>query len=209
MAELGAFKDPYFVTLTKETVKEEDLKGSMALMSKAWREIMLTRENRAKRKVKGVRKAECTIRPNGFYHYHFHVIIEGKENASWLISEWLKRCPGSDAKAQDSRIADSNSLKELFKYFTKLTKKNGSSVVLIEYSRMDIIFRAMYQKRVFQPFGGVKLQSEEIDDISSQDYDFLENCEKIWKWSTDDWIDEWGECLTGYKPSEKFKKIFS
>lgn len=207
-SELQAFKEPYFVTLTKKTVEGAYLSDSMALMGEVWRFIMLTRENRYKRKVKGIRKAECTIRPNGYYHYHFHVIIDGKDNAEWLVSEWLKRCPDSDPLAQDLRPADEGSFKELFKYFTKLTVKSGSSVALFPYSRMDVIFTAMYKKRTFQPFGGVKIFSEDIEDINAQDYTFLEDCEKVWKWYESDWIDEWGECLTGYSPSESFTKIF-
>jgi hypothetical protein len=120
---LKSFKEPYFVTLTKKTVCDTDLRASMDLMGKVWRDIMLCRDNRYKRKIKGIRKAECTIRPKDQYHYHFHVIIEGKDNAAWLIAEWLKRCPHSDPKAQDMRVADEGSFKELFKYFTKLTVK--------------------------------------------------------------------------------------
>jgi hypothetical protein len=206
--ELKTFKNPYFVTLTRPTVVETDLVASIDLMGSVWREIMNTRENR-KRKVKGIRKAECTIRPNDLYHYHFHVIIEGKENAEWLLKEWLKRMPKANPKAQDMRKANERSLKELFKYFTKLTTKVGDKKELFAYARMDVIFRAMYKKRVFQPFGGVKLFSEEIEDVTAQEYEHLEACEKVWKWSVDDWIDEWGECLTGYTPSEEFKKFFN
>jgi hypothetical protein len=194
--------------LTKKTVEGAYLSDSMALMGEVWRSIMLTRENKHKRNVKGIRKAECTIRPNGYYHYHFHVIIDGKDNAQWLVREWLKRCPDSDPLAQDLRPADEGSFKELFKYFTKLTVKSGSSVALFPYFRMDVIFTAMYKKRTFQPFGGVKILSEDLEDINAQDYTFLEDCEKVWKWYESDWIDEWGECLTGYSPSESFAKIF-
>jgi hypothetical protein len=170
---------------------------------------MLTRENRYKRKIKGIRKSECTIRPNGHYHYHFHIILDGKDNAEWLVKEWLRLCPDSDPLAQDLRPADNGSFKELFKYFTKLTVKSGSNMVLFPYSRMDIIFTVMYQKKVFQSFGGLKMLSEDIEDINAQDYTFLEDCEKVWKWYESDWIDEWGECLTGYSPNESFVKIFA
>lgn len=207
-SEIKALKDPYFVTLTKPTVLEADLATSIGLMGEVWRKIMLCRENRYKLKIKGIRKTECTIRPNDLYHYHFHVIIEGKENAKWLISEWLKRMPGADPKGQDMRKANERSLKELFKYMTKLTVKKGEKRELMDYKRMDVIFKAMYKRRVFQPFGGVKLFSEEMEDITGQEYEHLESCEKVWKWSVDDWIDEWGECLTGYSPSAELKALF-
>lgn len=206
-SELKTFKNAHFVTLTTRTVPETCLLSSIELMNAVWRKIMYGRENR-KRKVKGIRKAECTIRPGDLYHYHFHVIIEGKENAEWLVKEWLKRMPNSDPKAQDIRKSDERSLKELFKYFTKLTAKVGDKKELFPYKRMDVIFRAMYKKRVFQPFGGVKIFSEEIEDVSAQEYDHLEDCEKVWKWSVDDWVDDLGECLTGYTPSQEFKQFF-
>lgn len=206
--QLEAFEEPYFVTLTKKTVKEAYLDDSIALMGKVWRSIMLTWENKKKRKIKGIRKSECTIRPNGYYHYHFHIILDGKSNAEWLVKEWLRLCPDSDPLAQDLRPADNGSFKELFKYFTKLTVKDGSNVVLFPYLRMDVIFTAMYQKMVFQSFGGLKMLSEDIEDINAQEYAFLEECEKVWKWYESDWIDQWGECLTGYIPNESLIKIF-
>lgn len=197
---------PYFVTLTKKTVCRADLKLSIDFMAETWRKILTGREGR-KRKVKGVRKAECTIRPNGHYHYHFHVVIEGLSNAQWLVEKWLKEMGDhADSKAQDIRIADEKSLKELFKYFTKLTVKDKGN--LIDFRRMDVIFNALRGKRVYQPFGTVRPVSEEIDKVHSQTYDRLEECERVWNWHVNDWLNEFGECLTGYEPTEKFKALF-
>lgn len=201
--------DLHFVTLTKKTVKATDLKESIELMNKTWRQIT----NRAIRKrtlFQGVRKAECTIRPNDLYHYHFHVIVSGKQNADWLVKNWLKRLGSlADSKAQDCRKADEQSLKEIFKYFTKLTanSKQGERK-LYDYSRMDVIFQAMRNRRVFQPFGGLRILSEEIEDINGQDFECLEEAEQVWKWHSEDWINDCGECLTGYRPTDKFKALF-
>lgn len=205
--EIKGFKDPYFVTLTKKTVLEGDLSASIELMGSVWLQILKTWGNKI-RKIKGIRKAECTIRPEGLYHYHYHVIIEGKENAEWLLKEWLKRMPDAEPKAQDMRKANDRSLKELFKYFTKLTTKVGDKKELFSYERMDVIFKAMYKRRVFQSFGGVKLYSEDIENITAQEYEHLEECEKKWKWYSCDWIDSLAECLTGYIPNEELKRIF-
>jgi hypothetical protein len=206
----------YFVTLTKKTVEEKELKTSMDLMELTWRSILKSWENQKHRKIKGLRKIENTSRPQGKYHYHFHILIQGKENAEWLVSEWLRKMGGEvNAKAQDVRKADEGSLKEMFKYFTKLTVQNktgespGGVPQLIDYKRMDVIFRSMRGKRVYQGFGGLKSESEDFEEIQTQEYDFLESCEKVWNWRSDDWIDEWGECLTGYSPSDKFKEIFN
>ncbi len=197
----------YFVTLTKQTVNAVCLPKSIDFMNKSWRHILTSREGR-RRKIKGVRKAECTVRPNGHYHYHFHVVVDGLDNAEWLVKEWLSIMGNlADSKAQDIRIADDTSLKELFKYFTKLTVKGEGT--LIDYKRMDLIFNALRGKRVYQPFGTVRPISEEIDEVQAENYDFLEEYERVWKWDANDWINEVGECLTGYQPNEKFKAIFN
>lgn len=206
---IAKLEDVYFVTLTKRTVEEKDLKWSIDLMEKAWRSILKSRENK-KRKIKGLRKIENTQRPQDKYHYHFHILISGKENAEWLVREWLRLMGGeANVKAQDIRKADERSLKEMFKYFSKLTVQNKTGErELIDYQRMDVIFRAMRGKRVYQGFGGLKSASEDFEEIQVQEFSFLEECEKVWHWVNEDWIDEWGECLTAYQPSDKFKALF-
>lgn len=207
---IRALDEIYFVTLTKKTVLSPDLKKSIDLMNSTWRKITDIARNK-RFLFQGIRKAECTIRPNGLYHYHFHVVISGKENAEWLVKNWLKRLGNNaDSKAQDCRKADEQSLKEIFKYFTKLTASNKQGErKLYDYRRMDVIFQAMRNRRVFQPFGGLRILSEEIEDINSQDFECLEDAEQVWKWYSEDWINDCGECLTGYHPSDGFKKLFS
>lgn len=201
--------DLYFVTLTKKTVGAVELRGSIDLMQTTWRKIT-DRARRTRNGFEGVRKAECTIRPGGLYHYHFHVIVSGRENAEWLVNQWLKRMKSNaDAKAQDVRPADEKSLKEVFKYFTKLTTSSKSGErSLYDYSRMDVIFQAMRGRRVFQPFGGLRIVSEELEDINGQDFDCLEQAEQVWQWYSEDWVNDVGECLTGYRASEGFRKLF-
>lgn len=208
LGEMQRFRNPYFVTLTKKTVTAEDLPASMAYMAETWRKIADT-ARKSRKKFRGVRKAECTIRPGGLYHYHFHLVIEGKGNAQWLINTWLDRMGDqADARAQDMRPANDNSLKELFKYFTKLTAKDkAGKVELIDPKRMDVIFQAMRGKRVFQPFGGIRILSEEIEARIGECYDHLENEVQLWKWYKEDWINELGECLTGYRPNDKFAEL--
>ena len=210
LSQIQSFKDPYFVTLTKKTVYAHDLPSSMAFMAVTWRKITdMARKSRID--FKGVRKAECTIRPYDKYHYHFHLVIEGKENAEWLISRWVKMMKGAaDPQAQDMRVADDNSLKELFKYFTKLTTKNPEGKkVMFDTKRMDVIFQAMKGKRVFQPFGGLRIVTEEIEKIIGEEYEHLDGEFHLWKWHTEDWINELGECLTGYTPTEGFGDIIA
>jgi hypothetical protein len=208
LSQIQTFKDPYFVTLTKETVYACDLPDSMALMAAEWRKIAdMGRKSRID--FKGIRKAECTIRPGGKYHFHFHLAVEGKENAEWLISRWIKQMKGkANPRAQDMRIANDNSLKELFKYFTKLTTKNpDGKKVIIDTRRMDVIFQAMKRKRVFQPFGGLRIVLEDIQEIIGEEYEHLEHGFHVWKWYEEDWINELGKCLTGHQSNEKFTEL--
>lgn len=120
----------------------------------------------------------------------------------------------SSWKAQDVRPADDKSLKELFKYFTKLTvttkDKEGKILdkSLIDPKRMDVIFRALRGRRVYQPFGGIRVLDEEIDTVQVQKYDFLEEGKtQVWRWKANDWMNDVGECLTGYQPSKKFAEF--
>lgn len=199
----------YFVTLTKKTVFGNELKDSIELMNQVWRKITDTARKKRSRFL-GIRKAECTIRPLDKYHYHFHVIVQGFENACWLVNAWLKRMGDlADVKAQDLRVADDRSLKEIFKYFTKLTSNQTGKRELYEYDRMDVIFNAMRGRRVFQPFGGLRIVTEEIENIDAQEFEYLEEIEQVWRWYSEDWINAFGEGLTGYKASEKFRQLFT
>lgn len=204
---LSNLNSPQFVTLTKKTVQASMLPKSAEFMSDTWRKLLNSREGR-KMKIRGVRKAECTERPNGHYHFHYHIIVEGQNEADWLVSNWLKSMGSlADSKAQDIRVADHGSMIELFKYFTKLTKKGKRE--LIDFKRMDIIFNALKGKRVYQSFGGIRQVSEEIEDIDSISYAFLDHCEQVWNFTVDDWINSVGECLTGYKPSIEDRALVS
>jgi len=66
----------------------------------------------------------------------------------------------------------------------------------------------MYGKRIFQPFGGIKKVSEEIevmqvDDVSEWLGIAEEPTTYIWIQEVHDWIDlQTGVCLSGYDPSQ-------
>lgn len=206
--QLKGLNEPYFVTLTAPTVPAEELPDRIALFGKSFTQIVNSHRGR-KMKMKGIRKAECTVRPKGLYHYHFHVIIDGKENAEFLVKRWLEIVPGALPQSQDLRPADEGSFIELFKYFTKLVAKDKRTGMreIVDYKRLDIIFQALRGKRTFQPFGGLKAVSEEIDE-EELEASILISADSIFKWITDDWVNlETGECLTGFKPSDTLKRL--
>jgi hypothetical protein len=206
--QLKELNEPYFVTLTAPTVPAEELPGRIELFGKAFRQIVNNYKAR-KNGVKGIRKAECTVRPKDLYHYHFHVIIDGKANAEFLVKRWLEIVPGALPQSQDLRPANEGSYIELFKYFTKLVAKDKRTGMreIVDYKRLDIIFQALRGKRTFQPFGGLKPVSEEIEE-EELEANILISADSIFKWIMDDWVNlETGECLTGFKPSSSLKRL--
>lgn len=211
--ELSKLKNPYFVTLTCKTIPKEELKERISGMTDEFVKIKeLSRQ--LKMKLIGLRKLECTARPNDLYHPHFHLIIEGKKEAEFVVEQWLKRWKGyADIKAQDMRKADKDSLLELFKYFTKLITKKDTNLfnqkakrTIVHADKLDIIFQAMQGRRVYQPFGiKKKIDEDNTNEIAviKAGYDG-----QVFKWIDSDWIDtKTGEGLTGWIPNNDIKNL--
>ncbi len=199
---LNALKEPYFVTLTAPTVQGDQLEDRVKDFGHKWRRLMNSSAQR-KMNLQGVRKAECTARPNNHYHYHFHVVVDGKANAEWMRKRWLQLNPTATIKANDIRPVDTEKgWKELFKYFTKLTTKlKNDKRVNIPADRLDVIFNAMRGRRVYQPFGDIRAVSEDIEEINEG---AVEVDEGLYKWLAHDWYnDSTGELYSGYIPSTK------
>jgi len=203
--------DPQFVTLSIPTMPAEDLKSSIEAMTNTFIQIKNLFYGRKGFKINGIRKIECTHnKETDLYHPHFHIVLDGKEVGEALIVEWLKRCPEARRSAQDIRPADANSMKELFKYTTKLTTKNKVTreddkvVMQINPEALDVIFRALYRKRTFQSMGWVKMVSEDVDDVDAQIVEDIEEATDVWKWEQEasDWVNSTGELLTGCNACE-------
>ena len=206
--QLKELDEPYFVTLTAPTVSAEELPARIEEFGKAFRQIVNNKRAR-KMGMKGIRKAECTVRPFDLYHYHFHIIMAGKANAEFMVKHWLEIVPGALPQSQDLRPANEGSYIELFKYFTKLVVKDKSTGMreIVDYKRLDVIFQALRGKRTFQTFGGLKPVSEDIDE-EELEANILISADSIFKWIMDDWVNlETGECLTGFKPSDSLKRL--
>lgn len=194
---LNLLKTKYFVTLTIPNVPGSKLKTSILDMIRNFQNaIKYIRKNKVD--IIGLRKLECTYNPNTLtFHPHFHLIVDSELAAKKLIEAWLLRYPAAREIAQDFRPADDNTVMEMFKYFTKIATNH-----VVHVKALDIIFQAMRNLRVYQPFGIAKV-SEEIDEIQSQIIDDLQIAEKTWTWLESDWVDkETGELLTNYKPDD-------
>lgn len=205
---LEAFLEPHFITLTIPNVKAESLEKAIKSMRNDIQ--LITKARRRVTQFNGVRKIECTYNSeDDTYHPHLHLIIDGKKNAEWLWSEWLKRHPDAHYKGQDYRKADEGSLMELFKYTTKIVTKTKNDGFCIYVTALDTIFQAMYKVRTFQSFGNVRMVSEDIEDIQSEDYD-IPYYEGILLWDGCNFFRMGdGERVSDYKPSRHLENILN
>lgn len=210
--QLEAFLEPQLVTLTIPNVSETELPNSLKMLIREF--ALIIKKGRKTRTINGIRKLECTYNADeDTYHPHIHVYIDGKVNAQYLMDEWLRRFETAEPWCQDSR--DAYDLRELFKYTTKIvTKSKRDGTMGIYVNALDKIFRAMYAMRTFQSFGKVRMISEDIDDIRSQEYNIPEYDHVQWNWHEDDWkyfgvTSNGFDCvpLTNYKPSEAMKEL--
>lgn len=214
-SQLEKYPELFFVTLTRPTVPAEQLKEQRQKMYHSFTCIRSSKYFR-KNEFSGLRKAECTIRPNGHYHFHFHVLVNSKEAAEYMVKRWLKLNPDSDPQAQNIRTVDKSngSMLEIFKYFTKLIAKlknaDGTEETFINYTRLNVIFEFMRGQRVFQPFGSLHPINEDFDE-EELDIDLdVQQANSLWRWSMSDWYNiDTGELLTGYVPAAKLTELIN
>lgn len=178
LPEVQSITDPRFITLTLKNCPGEQLRERVQWMIKTWGQIQ---KKLARRQgVKGYRKLEVTHNQKfNDFHPHFHAIVDGKDNARFIISEWLKLCKAANIEAleewQDDREADLGAMKELFKYTAKILPKKPKGKtweeVFTDQGRVkrflegqDIIYQALYKIRTFQPFGFKPLKEEKEEE---------------------------------------------
>jgi len=199
-------EQPVFVTLTHPAVEGDKLKDTIDEMGRGLSRIIQRfrkREQRGKSNVRvvGIRKLECNHKmKKGTFNPHYHFLLDGMLNATALVEEWLKEYPDCNEDAQDVTLADPATVsKELFKYFTKIISKTG-----VDANALNTIFEAMYGKRTFQPYGGIRKVSEDVDQISSQEIDFKESRVEVWVWERQvhDWVSPDGELFSDFKPND-------
>jgi hypothetical protein len=207
--------NPYFVTLTIPSVYEHQLKGTILGMGNTFRQIKdLFRQQKKRGTIdwvfRGIRNTECSYSPTlNAYHPHFHLIVEGEAAANALVDEWLNRyySVGALASGQDIRPAKEGSIKELFKYVTKMILKQNGVVSDNRYA-LDVIYQALYKCRTIQPFNINKDICEDSADLKSQPNEDLSNQSdepvRYFQWRGSNWVHlDTGEAIPGYIPDEK------
>lgn len=182
--DIKSLKDPYFGTLTIKNCSAEELPAKVQQFVKFWSKFVDNLQKRTKRAkktpLKGFRKIEITQNAEtGEFHPHIHFIIEGRKNGLKALFEWMEATKGeTDIQAQDLKRADLNSMKELFKYVTKLLPRrkkingitqswndffNSDSVVIEFIQGLDVINNSLRGVRTFQNFGFTKKAKEIIE----------------------------------------------
>lgn len=210
ISSIESFKEPRFVTLTIPNVLDKDLKSSINEMSKALRDITKNLKKTYGIKLKALRKYECTYNKfRGDFHPHYHLIVEGENESKQLVNLWLNRFKTADKKGQENTKADSTSLNELCKYFTKIIAKDTD----YNPKALDIMFRAVKGQRTFQSIGIRKYVSEEVEEIQSQEVEFKESRNEIWGFDYGSGVYDWttadGELLSEYEPTKKDLKVIN
>jgi hypothetical protein len=166
---LDSLTDLYFVTLTVPNVQSQDLKQTIQGMTKAFQRIKDNLRKNYGQRITGIRKIEVTYNDvRRDYHPHFHIILSGQMAAETLLELWLNQFPSAKKGAQDIKKADENAVKELFKYFTKITTNNKRSRKL-HITALNTIFNSIQGIRIFQPFG-IKQAKPEISEAQRQEY---------------------------------------
>jgi len=207
-SSIESFKESQFVTLTIPNVKAKDLRVAVDEMNDGLRAITKNLYKTYKIRLRALRKYECTYNnKTNEFHPHFHLIVDGLDTSKRLVELWLNRFSKADAKGQDISKADSTSLVELCKYFTKIIAKDND----YNPKALDIMFRAVKNKRTFQPIGIKKDISEDIDEIQSQTIEFKEPQQQIWGFELDahDWVSADGELLSEYSPTKQDLKVIN
>jgi hypothetical protein len=200
-------KQYYLLTLTKVSVSGSGIEQAFDDMYSVWRQFNKNwnKQNKGE-KVKGIRKLECNFNLiANTYNPHYHIVVNSLEFAIALKEYWMQNDSKLSYKAQDIRLVNpgGDNLLEVFKYGTKpLSDKNRNTY------QAHVIFKALYGKNLFYPFGGLKKVAEDVADTIALESDTAEI--KQYRFDSDliDWVSEDGELLHELRHRHKdLKKV--
>lgn len=202
----------YAITLTDQNCKGSELKHNLRKYKLDFK-IIRRRLQRLGLVVDGIVKVEITHNlSTGLYHPHLHLIVrcasvrEGEFLAQSIVNEWLSLRGTANVKAQHYTITDEGSFKELFKYTTKSGTKE-EDYIAVHPESLDVIMRAQYNTRSFQPFGKIRVASEEVNEIVEAQEPINATPGK-YLWVVNDWYNLYtGEALSYYLTNPRFKVV--
>jgi len=208
-------KQPMFLTLTAPTVSADQLKQEISARLSQFSLAVKTLKQNLRRKglpdqIQIIRKLEVTY-SKGKYHPHFHCIIEGEENAERILKYWMLARPDADQEAQNIKIANIESLNELFKYTTKLVFGQKGEKKLYPASVLDTIFLALSTRRTFQTYGNLEQAVEEIEEYQTQGFNIpAENQTFVWINEYKNWLNQdTGELIVDSPNYKDLESIFA
>lgn len=195
-------QDKAFLTLTIKNIPQERLKESIKLMQKTFAQALrISRSNRKKDGGScptGVRTLEITHnKGTDEYHPHYHIVGDRKSLVE-IQDFWIKNYPMVDRAAQKLVDYQDNTLKELFKYITKVSKDSSGIYMEAAPEVMDVIYQALRGKKKASPYGDIKAVDEEFEDLEATLDAEIEEV-RIWSWyqPAATWVEKTtGEMLT-------------
>lgn len=203
------FKEPCIVTVGQKNCKGRELKAEYAKMLQASRWVRRTIQRQLGIKLNGIRCWECTYNEkDDEYNPHFHIIIDGYENAQAFVNHWVSFWTKKRGKNYISteaqhiaRIETSKELLEAFKYSTKMDADNPSKA-----KAQDWIYQCTKGKRLAQPFGSLKRVQISHDKQITEAYQDIEERNEIWDWELTEqaYISAQGEYLVTDKQIETY-----
>jgi len=216
---IDTWDDKYFVTLTLVSPTPEELPQTIDLMIKLFGMCAQSIKQTKNLEFQAVRKIEVTYNIHAnTYNPHIHAIVKGKEQADALQKYWLqkvnkRRDEKSIEKCQPVIKCDNNTVKELFKYFTKLINDQ-----MLYPKALDTIFRAMRGRRTFQAYlpkhiqNKIKQKCEDDEIVLDRSTAAIKRLSETIHWDytpeAKNFVDKkTGDLLTQYKPTETFERL--
>ncbi|MFZ2407107.1 MAG: protein rep, partial [Methylobacter sp.] len=220
---VAEWDDKYFVTLTLKNTTGEELGQTIDEMIKLFGMCATSVKQTKKMQFLALRKIEVTFNEiEKTFHPHFHAVVKGKKQAKLLKDYWLGKVNKYKKNTEEYRAVeeaqkivpcDDETVKEMFKYFTKLISDQK-----LNPEALDTIFQAMRGRRTFQAYlpkdvqEKLKQKGEDEEIVLDRGTSAITRLNETIHW---DYIPEarnfvdtkTGELLTDYRPTATFERL--
>jgi len=215
---LKSWDNPFFLTLTTELTERN--KARQEIKRKLHLFTLITRKaKREGHELKLFRNIEATYNhEQNKFHIHIHCIVHNEELGKMILNEWIirnnKQGYQCNEAAQCLKRADKNekSLKEVFKYSTKMITKNRKGNRVIYLNALNELFIAFRNVRTFQAYGVKKIVNEDeaFNELQADQLmpGLYEN--DLYSWQGCDWQSAvYDDLLSCYEPAESMIKLIN
>jgi hypothetical protein len=122
-------------------------------------------------------------------HPHFHVLVSNWTLGDAILQTWMDHYPKAVRSAQDLRKADMDSLKEAFKYVSKMTDTDTDPKAL------DAILTSVRKLHLVRPYG---CRPDRFAGTEDDAFDELEHVHRAWKREGDTVLWVWMDGLNNW-----------